>query len=91
MAKGGARKGAGRKSKAEEMELQTKLDPMEPAFLKSFHDQIKKGNAIALKLYAEYRFGKPTDNLDVTTAGEKLPGGIKHEIIFKDYSKNDKP
>lgn len=91
MARGGARTGAGRKSKAEEMGLQGKLDPMEADFLKSLQEQIKKGNAIALKLYAEYRYGKPTDNVDITTGGDKLPGGIKHEIVFKDYSKNDKP
>lgn len=87
MPRGGKREGSGRKSKAEELELQGKLDPMEGDFLKSLHTQIKKGNAVALKMYAEYRFGKPTDKVDLTSNGQTV-GEIKHEIIFKDYSKN---
>lgn len=73
--RGGARAGSGRKSRAEEMELQSKLDPMEDDFLKSLHEQIKKGNPIALKLYAEYRYGKPTDHIDLEVEGE-----MKHVI-----------
>jgi hypothetical protein len=80
MAKGGARKGAGRKSKAEEMGLQGKLDPMERDFLNALHQAIKKGNPIALKLFAEYRYGKPQDNLDITSGGEKLTALVR----FKD-------
>ncbi len=87
MGRGGARAGSGRKSRAEEMELQSKLDPMEPAFLKSFAEQIKKGNPVALKLYAEYRYGKPTDHIDHTSGGEKIQSEIKHTIILEDYSK----
>ncbi len=86
MAHGGKREGAGRKSKAEELQLQGKLDPMEADFLKSLHTQIKKGHPLALKMYAEYRFGKPTDNVDLTSNGQTIDA--KHEIIFKDYSKN---
>lgn len=67
--RGGKREGAGRKSRAEEMDLQTKLDPMEADFLKAFQEQIKKGNPIALKLYAEYRYGKPQDNIDLKVEG----------------------
>lgn len=88
MARGGHRDGSGRKSKAEEMGLQGKLNPMEKSFLTSLHKAIKKGNVIAMKLYAEYRFGKPTDKVDITTGGQKLEQ-LKHEIIFKDYSKKN--
>lgn len=90
MPKGGARKGAGRKSKAVELELQGKLDPMEGDFLKAFHGLIKEGHPLALKMFAEYRFGKPTDKVDLTSNG-KTVGDVKHEIIFKDYAKDAKP
>jgi hypothetical protein len=88
MANGGRREGAGRKSKAHEMGIQVKLDPMEDDFLAALHKAIKKGNVIAMKLYADYRFGKPTDKVDITTQGEKIEGG-KHEVIFRDYRKKD--
>jgi hypothetical protein len=80
MPRGGARTGAGRKSRAEEMGLQGKLDPMEDDFLTSLHKAIKKGNVIAMKLYAEYRYGKPQDSLDITSGGEKLTTLVR----FKD-------
>lgn len=86
MAKGGYREGAGRKSKAEELGLREKLTPMEPEFLKALKAAIIDGNAVAMKLYADYMYGKPTDKLDVTSGGEKLEA-TKHEIIFRDYSK----
>jgi hypothetical protein len=90
MPKGGKREGSGRKSKAEELELQTKLDPMEDDFLSALHKQIKKGHPLALKMYAEYRFGKPTDKVDVTSAGKAI-GSEPHVVIFKDYSKDAQP
>jgi hypothetical protein len=84
MPRGGARQGAGRKSKAEELNLQTKLDPMEVDFLSSLHKAIKDGNPVAMKLYAEYRFGKPTDHVDLTSGGERMES-VK-EIVFRDYA-----
>lgn len=85
MPRGGKRTGAGRKSKAEELDLQVKLDPMEDDFLIALHKQIKKGHPLALKMFAEYRFGKPTDKVDLTSNGQTIDA--KHEIIFRDYSK----
>lgn len=69
------------------MELQSKLDPMEDDFLEALHKAIKAMNPVALKLFADYRYGKPTDHVDHTTGGEKLQTEIKHTIILEDYSK----
>lgn len=63
--RGGPRAGSGRKSKAEEQELQKKLDPMEADFLDALHKGIIAGNPIVLKMYAEYRFGKPQDHITI--------------------------
>lgn len=82
--RGGPRPGSGRKSKAEEQELQKKLDPMEPDFLDALLAGIKKGNPLILKMYAEYRFGKPQDSVDITSKGEKIEG--TKEIIFRNYA-----
>lgn len=88
---GGSREGSGRKSKAVEMGLQEKLDPMENDFLKSFHRAIKEGHPVALKLFADYRYGKPADSLDVTSGG-KVIESVNHIVTFRDYSDDgDKP
>ena len=69
---GGYREGGGRKSKAEELDIKGKLSPMEPEFLKQLNRHIKAGNLLAMKLWAEYYYGKPSEKLDITTGGEKL-------------------
>lgn len=61
--RGGAREGAGRKPKADELKLIEKLDNIidsEDA-IKSLKELIKDKNIIAIKLYFEYRFGKPKE------------------------------
>lgn len=60
---GGARKGAGRKSKADELKFIEKLDNIidsDDAITK-LKQLIKDDNFPALKLYIEYRFGKPKE------------------------------
>jgi hypothetical protein len=76
MAKGGRREGAGRKSKAEELGIKEKLAPMEPVFLKVLAEQIKEGNSVALKMFAEYYYGKPKETMDLN-----LPEGVN--IVFR--------
>lgn len=83
MANGGARPGAGRKSKAEEVKLIEALTPLAPEALKALEKGIKAGEFPFIKLFYEYYAGKPTDHLDMTTNGKELPA-IK-EIVFRDY------
>ena len=60
---GGARKGAGRKSKADELRFIEKLDNIidSDEALHKLKDLINDDNFNALKLYIEYRFGKPKE------------------------------
>jgi len=63
---GGARKGAGRKPKVEELKFIEKLDNIidsEDA-IKKLSELIKDSNFNALKLYIEYRFGKPKEVIE---------------------------
>ena len=56
---GGARKGAGRKSKASEQKLIENLTPMNEKALKSLEQGIDKKEQWAVKLFFEYFYGKP--------------------------------
>lgn len=69
---GGARPGAGRKPKATEVELIERLSPMEAVALKKLEDGVKSGDYNFIKLYMEYRYGKPKQQTDVTSGGEKI-------------------
>ena len=56
---GGARDGAGRKSKAEEQSLIEKLTPLEPLAFKALNDALNEGKDWAVKLFFQYNFGMP--------------------------------
>jgi hypothetical protein len=87
MKNGGARPGAGRKSKAEELKLIERLSPMQDDALEALKKGIRKGEHAFLKLFMEYMYGKPHEKLDVTSNGETLG---KHVVEFKDYTKPKK-
>jgi len=61
---GGAREGAGRKSKAEEQCLIEKLTPLEPMAFKALTDAINDGKDWAVKLFFQYKFGMPKQTID---------------------------
>ena len=63
---GGARKGAGRKPKADEQKLIERLDNIidKDLALNKLKDLILDDNFNAIKLYLEYRFGKPKETID---------------------------
>jgi hypothetical protein len=83
MAHGGNRPGAGRKSKAEELGLSKLIDEcagqdgMKEVILKLV-DKAKQGSFLHTQLLMQYYYGKPTDNLDITSGGEII------SIRFKD-------
>ena len=76
---GGARPGAGRKPKVQEIKLIEQMDAI------SVPDEIwnallfkcKEGDTAAIKLWLSYRFGLPKQQIDVTTNGEKIAPPIQ--------------
>lgn len=63
---GGARKGAGRKPKAEEVAFIERLDNIIDSddAIKELKGLISEKNFNAIKLYLEYRFGKPKETIE---------------------------
>lgn len=72
MARGGARPGAGRPPKADEEELQLKLSKLDDDAFTALEAGVQEGNYKFVRLFFEYRFGKPKEKLDVTTNGESI-------------------
>ena len=62
---GGVREGAGRKPKADEQQLIEKLTPLEASAFKALADGLKEGQNWAVKLFFDYKFGKPKETKDV--------------------------
>lgn len=81
---GGARKGAGRKSKIDELQLIEKLDNLisKDAVIEKLGDMIMQGDGRAMNLYFTYRYGKPKESVDITSS-EGLNINFKDLISFK--------
>lgn len=77
--KGGAREGAGRKPKADEQKLIELLSPFEDIALKKLKEGVEKGDHNFIKLYMEYRFGKPKQTIDANLTGELLVNWIENK------------
>ena len=84
--RGGFREGSGRKPKADEIKLIEKLDELidKDSVVKKLNELIEDGNFNALKLYFEYRYGKPKESIDITTGGQSL---AFNELIGFDKTK----
>lgn len=61
---GGAREGAGRKSKASEQGLIEKLSPLEPIAFKALTNALNAEKDWAVKLFFQYNFGMPKQVID---------------------------
>ena len=72
MSHGGARKGAGRKPKAEEDKLIERLDAIidQDKALKALSAKVYKGDGRALELYMKYRYGLPKQKTEITMDNE---------------------
>jgi hypothetical protein len=76
---GGAREGAGRKPKVQEIKIIEQMDAI------SVPDEIwnallfkcKEGDTAAIKLWLSYRFGLPKQQIDVTTNGQNIAPPIQ--------------
>jgi len=68
----GGHKTAGRKPKAEEQELIEKLSPLDENAFKALKNGLSDDQSWAVKLFLEYRFGKPHQSKDITTNGNDI-------------------
>jgi hypothetical protein len=72
MAKGGKRPGSGRKSKAEEHKLADRLSPLDDSAFAAIEQGINNADFHYIKMFMEYRFGKPNEKVDITSKGESI-------------------
>jgi hypothetical protein len=63
--RGGARENAGRKPKSDEIALIARLSPMDNLALKLLNDKLEEGDMAALKMFMEYRWSKPKQEVSV--------------------------
>lgn len=72
MKKGGHRVGAGRKPKATELELIELLTPLDVIAFKALEKGVKAGEFPYIKLFLEYRYGKPKQQIDLLSNIEMI-------------------
>tara|TARA_E500000318_G_scaffold108780_1_gene120356 strand:- start:529 stop:759 length:231 start_codon:yes stop_codon:yes gene_type:complete len=72
MKHGGKRNGAGRKSKADEINLIEKLSPLEDSAFMALKDGVEKGDFKYVQLFYNYYAGKPRETRDITI-NEDIP------------------
>lgn len=70
--KAGENRNAGRKPKATELQLVERLTPLEDIALNALEKGIKSGELGFVKLFLEYRFGKPKQMQEITVNGNGL-------------------
>jgi len=63
--RGGARENAGRKRKSDEIALIERLSPMDDLALKLLNNKLEEGDMAALKMFMEYRWSKPKQEVSV--------------------------
>lgn len=76
---GGARPGAGRKPKMQEIKLIEQMDAISvpEEIWNALLFKCKEGDTAALKLWLSYRFGLPKQQIDITTNGENIAPPIQ--------------
>ena len=70
--RGGAREGAGRKPKADEVAMIEKLSPMEDKAYEALKKGVEAGDFKFVQLYFNYYAGKPKETKDITSNGESI-------------------
>ena len=76
---GGARAGAGRKPKIEEIKIIEQMDAISipNEIWTALLYKCQQGDTNAIKLWLSYRFGLPKQQIDITTNGEKIAPPIQ--------------
>ena len=74
---------AGRKPKAEEQMLIERLSPFEEVAVKKLEMAVRNGENWAIKLYFEYRYGKPRQTIEQNSTHTFTDFDIKDIVEFK--------
>lgn len=81
---GGKRQGAGRKRKSEEQLLIEKLSPLDTRVFKAIESGISQNDFRFVKLFMEYRFGKPVEpTIDLSKLSDEQVEVILERAIEK--------
>ena len=67
----GGHKSAGRKSKAEEIQMIERLTPLEPKAFEALKKGIDKGDFKYVQMFYHYYAGKPKETKDITINSEQ--------------------
>ena len=67
----GGHKTAGRKSKAEEVQMIERLTPLEPKAFKALEKGVEKGDFKYVQMFYHYYAGKPKETKDITINSEQ--------------------
>ena len=88
MNNGGLRAGAGRKPKATEIELIELLSPLDNIAFKALEKGVRAGEYAYIKLFFEYRYGKPKQQLDIKEQpnGKLMVGYGMRNLAFQTES-----
>ena len=81
---GGARKGAGRKPKIDEIKMIERLTPMADDAYKALHEGIKSGSVHFVKLFFEYYAGKPKQIVEAEVKADDVTRSVLEFIKIKD-------
>ena len=82
--RGGARAGAGRPTKVNELALVEQLSVFDTTAQAKLFELIKGGNMKALQLFYAYRYGKPRETKDVKIVSEQPLFEISYDAIVED-------
>ena len=74
----------GRKPKADEQELIERLSPLEDKGFKALQDGLDDGQSWAVKLFLEYRYGKPKQQIENTNTHQFLDDFDLSKLYGKD-------
>lgn len=69
---GGKREGAGRKAKADETKLIERLSPLDDIAFDALQRGVEKGDFAFVKMFMEYRYGKPKETVNMTSTNENI-------------------
>lgn len=78
----GGNKNAGRKPKADEQKLIEKLSPLDDVAYNALERALKGDEGWAVKLFMEYRYGKPKQTVDQNTTHTINDFNIKDLLKF---------
>lgn len=83
MGHGGKRNGAGRKPKADELELIERLSPLDDMAFEKLKEGLNSGEYQFVKMFFEYRYGKPKETVTVKSKNENIT-----KILLEDVDGN---